>query len=240
MFQHRWSFKTGTSGNQNWSQEVFDHCAAAFPPETPKIKSVFDQYQKKKLLKLTVSLKNLKFHYREYGDTFIDTTDDASTLMQCESKDYFDVFYLRSNNAPDWEVTTGANYFPKDMWRRKVTPKTVFGFTMRADKRCNKWFTHNYSQFLSAFNRSIPGLAHSLDGLDFKLEYKVPTAVHADQLYNVIPRCFLYPDTNHYPSLSEIQVMFPNNKCSQSFLLTGDITITSTFALMGTSSTLLK
>lgn len=100
MFQHRWSFKTGTSGNQNWSQEVFDHCAAAFPPETPKIKSVFDQYQKKKLLKLTVSLKNLKFHYRKYGDTFIDTTDDASTLMQCESKDYFDVFYLRSNNAP--------------------------------------------------------------------------------------------------------------------------------------------
>ena len=161
----------------------------------------------------------------------MDTANDVNTLVQAETNDVFGVYYLRTSYGPNWKVTDGSKFHKPNMWRRSVTPRTTFGFTLRQDKRCNKWFNHTYQEFLTNFYGPMAALAHNLDKVDFKMEYFSAAAAHADKQYVILPRCYLLPEWSQYPGLNQIQAAYPSSKCIQSFILSGDITVSTTFAL---------
>ena len=168
----------------------------------------------------------------------MDTANDVNTLVQAETNDVFGVYYLRSSNGPNWKVTDGSKFHKPNMWRRSVTPRTTFGFKLKQDKRCNNWFNHTYKEFLTNFDGPMAALAHNLDDVDFKMEY-FSAAAHADKQYVILPRCYLLPEWSQYPGLNQIQAAYPSSKCIQSFMLSGDITVTTTFALKGTAQNLM-
>lgn len=126
------------------------------------------------------------------------------------------------------------------MWPRKITPSTKLGFTLKADKRCNKWFNCTYEEWLTKMNGHVNELATKLDDLDFKMELidLGQTAAHTQQVITV-PKMFIRPNLSTYPQLETIERMYPGAKANQRFILTWDTKIESTYALKGTAKSLL-
>lgn len=94
-----------------------------------------------------------------------DVAGGTNNVIAYRTLTNFDMCFLRTSEG------TIANIPTKDcMYTKKVTPKTTFGYTLRANKATNRWFTDDWEDTMANIGDDLKDLGSSLSRLHFHQE----------------------------------------------------------------------